>query len=433
MKKILLLTYNFPPCNAIAAHRPKSFADHFYENGLYTIVVTRHWGGSEKTWADYEKPNLDKPQIIEHQKYSVIRLPYAAKYKKLLRPFERITLLRKIVSFLLSLFGVFQVHVNTIESFHHYIYEYLKRNQVDYIFVTSDPLNIIKLGYKLSEKFRIPLIVDFRDHWNNNALNKNYRPSATQRFHDYCYEIYLRRWLRNVSLITAVTEPILEETRRLNPTAKTLVVTNGFEKDLFDIVSEPQGKLSAKFTFSLIGTLFPKHDLSVLAEGMKIFLEDKNLEEIQLNFIGTAGIPKVRDFLENTFPRECTLLTERIPRNEALEKMKESDVLFHAGWRNYKGIASGKIFEYLASGKNILIAPGDNDIMEKLVTETRAGKIANSPQEFAKILNDWFDEWKKTGKLRYTADKHKINQYSRENQAKLLALEISKLNETHEC
>ncbi|MEP7214520.1 MAG: hypothetical protein ABI791_15700 [Acidobacteriota bacterium] len=427
MKRVLIITYCYPPANAISAYRPKSFADNFPENGLYPVIVTRHWDGTEKTWLDYEKPDLTPPKVTQNDKFTLIQLPYEAREYRRFKRIRHISVLRKGFAFLYSLLGRFQIHNNAIESYETFLFEYLRENPVDYIFATCDPINIALLGDRLSKKFNIPLVIDFRDLWNNKLLSSDYRPSLNERFINFCYESYLARWLQRASFVTAVTEPINEEVRRISPKTRTLMVTNGFETDVFRDFTSVNENRNQKFTFSIIGTLFPEHDLSTLILGMTQFLSDKDLSTVQLNLIGTAGIPEIRDMFLEAFPVECTRLTERIPRGEALEIMKHSDVLFHAGWRNYRGIASGKVFEYLGAHRNILIAPGDKDIMEQLVTTTGAGKIANSPEEFASTMNSWYCEWQANGFLEYFGDSEKINVYSRENQAKILATEILKI------
>ena len=271
------------------------------------------------------------------------------------------------------------------------------------------------------------MVVDFRDLWNNRLLSSEYRPRLNERVIDFFHEWYLSRWIAGASFVTSVTEPINEEVRRIRPGIRTVTITNGFETKLFEAMAGEEHEPNEKFTFSIIGTLFPDHDLSVLADGMDLFLAGKDLSTIQLNLIGTAGIPEIRDFFERRFPVECTSLTERIPREQALDVMNRSDVLFHAGWRNYRGIASGKVFEYMGARKNVLIAPGDKDIMEELVTSTGVGKVANSPEEFAQAMNEWYEEWGRNGRLKWHGDMSKIMNYSRENQARILAEEILKI------
>jgi len=186
MKKVLIITYCYPPCNAISSHRPKSFADNFPGHGLYPVVVTRHWKGDEKTWLDFQQPNLAPPRVTAGPEGTLIELPYEGKALQRFNAIKRFGLLRKAAAFLLSAAGRFQIHNDAIESFEDYLNDYLAENPVDYIYATCDPLSIAQLAYRLNKRFRIPIIVDFRDLWNNEILNSDYHPTAAQKLVDYC-------------------------------------------------------------------------------------------------------------------------------------------------------------------------------------------------------------------------------------------------------
>ena len=87
----------------------------------------------------------------------------------------------------------------------------------------------------------------------------------------------------------------------------------------------------------------------------------------------------------------------------------------------------GKIFDYLGARKNIIIAPSDNDVMEKLVKETGAGITADSVGEFVHALEGLYREWKESGTIRYKGKQEAIEYYTRENQTSILAREILKI------
>ena len=87
-------------------------------------------------------------------------------------------------------------------------------------------------------------------------------------------------------------------------------------------------------------------------------------------------------------------ITHRVDRRDALKLLKSANVLIYPVCVGYRGIYSGKMFEYLASGNNILIAPGDNDVLDDLLKETRAGISKNSREEVTLQLQQWYDEWK---------------------------------------
>lgn len=423
MKKILIISYFFPPCNITAADRPKSFAENFKKHGLFPVVVTRHWNGDETgSSAEFARSNEKPPEITENEFYRLIRLPYFAEENV----FQRIEPIRRFANFINTITGNFAAQENTSRAFYGFLKNYLKENPVDAVLVISSPLNVIRLGHRLSAEFDVPLIADFRDLWDNNLLSENYRPKLETRVKNFFYEFHLKKWLGGAALITSVSEPLVAELKRLIPTAKTFVVMNGFDGETVRIATESVNQKNSKFVFSVVGTLYPQQNLSILIEGLKLFLRDKNSNEIELNFIGTAAFAQVKSLLENNLPKESTIVTDRISPAEARAQTIRSHVLFYAGWSGYKGIVSAKIFEYLGAGRNILIAPSDRDIIARIVTETEAGKTADSPAEFAAILNFWFGEWKAGGNLIYRGKPEKIRFYSRENQAARFAAEIQK-------
>ncbi len=64
-----------------------------------------------------------------------------------------------------------------------------------------------------------------------------------------------------------------------------------------------------------------------------------------------------------------------------------------------------------------------NDVLEKLINYTGAGKLANCSEEMNEILIAWYEEWLQNGKLKYAAVDERIAQYTRESQdEKLLSL-----------
>lgn len=424
MKNVLIISYFFPPGNFAASNRPQSFAENLKKYGLNPIVLTRHWNGSEPM-GDMEGINENPPEITEHESYTLIQVPYFRKWYRLCKPFHGVPLLRKLAHFFYVMAGVFEHHDGAHECFYDYLDGYLRKNKIDYIMVISQPLNIIKLGHLVSRKFNIPLIVDFRDLWDNDVLSV--KPiSFENKLKNFFYELYLKRWLKSASLITSVSAPLLAEIARLSPETKKAIVMNGFEKELYERFSKSPPQSHSKFTFSLLGTVYPSQDITVAVRGLKKFLENKDLNKIQLNFIGTAVFPEIEQYVKENLPAEVLSITNRVPREEAIQKLLESDVLYYVGWQGFKGIISVKFFEYLSTGKKVIIAPRDEDILE-VIAKTEAGKVADTPEEFAVALEEWFEEWKTKGYLTSGVKPEKIMYYSREKQAELLASEIIRL------
>ena len=425
MKKILIASYYFPPCNVVSAGRIRSFADNFKQHGLYPIVVTRHWRGDENSTDAYESENLTPPSVTKTDDYTLISLPYPAQLNRFYqRPFLATRVTKLLLYTALYAVGDINPKCNAHAAFYDYLVEYLRENPVDFILATAIPMNIIRLGSRLAKKFNIPFIADFRDLWDNNLLADDFKPSFVDRFQRFIYERHLRDWLREARLVTSVSEPLVDEVKRLAPHSKTMVVTNGFEADLFSDAQKQNRPPQDQFVFSVIGTLEERLDLSVMLDGLDLFLVGKDPAEVKLNFIGAAVVPKVKEIIQLHLGENLANITERVCRSEAIRHMTRSHVLFHAGWRGYRGIASGKIYEYLGAKRNILIAPNDKDVMERIIRTTRAGRVAENHEEFAEVLNGWFNEWKATGDLAYHGLDDKIGRYTREVQAEKLARAI---------
>lgn len=425
MKKILIAAYYFPPCNSMSSNRLQSFAQNFHQFGLLPTIVTRHW---DENSSDYTKINKNKVTIEDKIDYTVVRLPFYGKYKRYFSLDNKFSGLNKLLLFFSAALSIFEPGVHSYKEFYKFTDELLKKETFDYLLISSHPLFLIKLGSRLSKKHKIPLIVDIRDLWDNRLLNDKFKYDTKSKFYFSIYESKIKRWLKQAKLITSVSEPLLEVIKRLKPDGNFLEVKNGFEQDVFTEAAARFLPPKDKFVFSLVGTLYVIQDLSILLEGLREFLSDKNLLEIELNFIGTGNVPEVSEILEQNLPSQCTRITRRIPGQEAVRKMCESHVLFYAGWKGFRGMASGKIYEYLASQRNILIAPNDEDIIESFLKETNSGKTADSKEEFVEIMNEWFNEWKKNGKLVYNGDFSKIKKYSRAKQAQILADKILKIH-----
>ncbi len=423
--KVLIIAYRYPPLNQIASLRPKSWADNFHNYGLHSIIATRDWDGTEQ---GFEPETItSRPFTVEeNETHTVLRIPYKARASQVASKLSRIPLAKNVFVGLRHLIGLGKITNNSAE-FEPHLVKYLDRNPVDCIIVTVDPFGQIRLGYKLSKKFSVPLIIDFRDLWTNETLNPNSKRILKDKILSFFDRTYISKRLKSTILVTTVSKGLLGELQKmLTKSTRAIVVANGFEQTLLnDLSGDP--RRNSRFTFSVIGTLYPQQDFNCMLRGLNLFLSDKDLTEISLNFVGAAMLEPTRIQLSNALPRECTSITERIPRSLALEKMVMSDVLSYIGWKGYKGIVTGKIFEYLAAKRNILIAPNDHDEMERILMETRAGKLADTPEEFAEILNEWFYEWKASGHLKYHGDEEKINFYTREKQAEIFAKEILKV------
>ena len=111
----------------------------------------------------------------------------------------------------------------------------------------------------------------------------------------------------------------------------------------------------------------------------------------------------------------------RVSFRESIQIQKQACVLLHLAHGGEKGIMTGKIFEYLGARRPVLCIPGDNDCVDALLKETKAGVICRNAEEAAEQLLRWYQQWQQTGNISYDARDEQIMKYSRQKQAGQLA------------
>jgi glycosyltransferase involved in cell wall biosynthesis len=415
--KVLILTYYFPPCTATAGYRPYSWATHFKEHEIEPTIITRRWFATKATrssFADYE----DGPIKTEKQSgFTAIYLPYLPTKKRIIGEqwLKRSPMARKIYYFFLTLIGELNIDMDGRAAFQTFLYYHLKDNKYDAIIATAPPFNLVGLAASLSKKFKIPYFVDLRDLWNNNEMKKGFQYSGTDKVLYGLTKKHIGRWIAKAEAVTVATPPMAKFIEALHYKGRIAVLLNGYEKYLYN-GNNRRSKANDKFIVSCIGTLYPEQKLDLFTSGFHLFLKENPYASIQLRFVGASFFPEVESFLKRQIPDPYLLITDRIPREEAIQEAVQSHVLFYAGWKGYEGILTTKIFDYLAAGKNILIAPGDGSSIDDLVKKTGSGKIANTPHAVAELLFQWYEEWKNKGELTISGNIEMIDNYSREKQ-----------------
>ena len=410
-KRILILSFYFPPCTGTAAPRPYSWAKVFVKKGFDVTVVSKHWTGKEKTWDEMtQSTKIQSKEVVFEEGYKKIFLPYQ-KYK-----YYDSGLYRKLKSIYNLLAGNLEIEVNALQ-FQEAIEEEFESNDFDFIIASCPPWNLVKLAYSISQKYKVPFAIDCRDYENDVILPLKPQLSLFRRFEFLANKFHIKRWAKHASLIVGASKPISDYVSNFTG-VKGVEITNGYDEDLFN--SLPQTTPYSKFTISVLGYLYPPQDLSILYEGMQEFLRRVDKPKFHFKFVGVNAIESVAKEIRENIPAEYITITDRISQKEALEIGLQSHALFYAGWTNWRGVYSAKIFEYLALRKNILIAPGDNFAIDQLLNASKAGEIANDPNTFADILEKWYLNWKVAKENIYQGDVAIIEQYSRQNQAEIL-------------
>jgi len=417
MKHVLLITYYFPPYTGIEGNRLNSWASALRKSGFRVTVISRQWKkGAQSNWEDYyrEHSETDAHEEPLDEGLTVIRLPY--RWSPAFRRFRG--RFGGLYYWTNKVVGVLHPETNADYAFREYAMQFIRRERPEFLVVSSPPLNIIRLGHFLKSAFpSMKFIADFRDSYNNDLIQERPRLRLKEKVEAFLFRTHLRRWLRNADCVVSVSTPILETIRKRFH-CPTIIVTNGFEEDLFrDVPLHPNGN---QFTLSMVGSLYPRQDIGFMCRAIDLFIRQAGDPNIKVQFIGIRGRKNIVNEIRKHIDDRFLHFTDRIERQKALEIMKNSHILLQVGWRGYRGLCPGKVFEYLGAGRNILVAPADGDLTDRVIGETGAGFSAPTIENAAGFLLSKYREWKEHGVLSYSGNPSAISRYTRESQNRKL-------------
>lgn len=236
--------------------------------------------------------------------------------------------------------------------------EIIRTKNIKHIITTSPPHSTQLIGLRLKRKFKdIKWIADLRDPWTDIYYSKMFYPTYLSRTINASYE---KKVLRNADYVTTVgvvlgrlfasKEPGIEQKIKFLPT--------GYDESDFN---NKTGKTPGRFTISHVGTISEYNPI----EGLL-----KALAEVQaagfdfvLKFTGSINQSQ-RDLVEKYLKKENVEFIPYVAHDEAIQIMLDSSLLLLIIGENINNRAfiSGKIFEYLASGKPILcLGPEDGE------------------------------------------------------------------------
>lgn len=290
--------------------------------------------------------------------------------------------------------------------------ELLQQENID-VMLSCHPVTSHLIASELKTKYRIPWIADFPDLWSQNA---NYQYGPLRKFLDRRLEL---KTLSTADALVTVSQPAAEKLRELHKGKTVYVIINGFDPAE---VNEPPANLTAKFTITYTGRIYPrKQDTAKIFAALRNLISDEVIdpEKIEIRFYG----PKTEWLDKEIEQHALSRIVKQygtIPRQVALEKQRESQVLLFLKWEDPEecGAYSGKIFEYLAARRPILATGGSDDVVTELLNETKAGIDASTIPDIKDALEKLYREYQLKGKIVYDGRKSEIDKYSHHEMAR---------------
>ncbi len=396
MKSVLILAHDFPPLNTIGAQRPYSWYKYFQNFNIQSTVITKNWNTDEKY------------NTIENE--SIIKVNISSPTKNETKNSNPIIgFLRKISTLISIYFHHIFLSTNPKYRLHKAADNFLSKNKVDYIIATGEPFILFIYASKLSKKYKIPWIADYRDGWSfNYHLNHHFLNRLLLK---PFYKQLEKKYVKNACFLTTVSTPIQTELKKLLPSLPIHLVYNGYDSELFNFQFKKNNTTELTFIYQRIDIFFEAiHEYILENPHQKIKIDFYGIDNFKSSFSSLIKLyPKLERYI-HVFPK--------IPHQEILEKQSQADVLLLFAGSAVDGSAA-KIFEYFVLNKKILLVVNDNGTLFNLISKTNSGIICENKNDVKKAIQDLYYEWEINGEIK----NHTINfeEYSRNNQTQKLA------------
>ena len=377
MKKVLIITYYWPPSGGAGVQRWLKFAKYLPEFGWQPIILT-----VDPQYASY--PQRDESLLSEVDPECLV---YTTKSFELYNLYKLISgkkevpyggfandskegIFQKVSKFLRGNFLLPDPRKGWNKYALKKAAELINKYNIETVVTTSPPHSTQLIGLKLKKQFNIQWIADLRDPWTDIYYYNQFSHTALARLIDKRYE---RKVVEIANLLITVSEDVkrLFVEKAVLPVAdKIAVIPNGFDEDDFKI--HPFLKENRNI-ITYTGTISETYDVDCLLKALSR-LDDKVKSVLLIRFVG-----KVPPSVELKF-RAAGLeleLVGYVDHPKSIEYLFRSDLLLLVlpKVKNNRGILTGKFFEYLASHKPILaIGPTDGDLAQ-IIQETQSGKL----------------------------------------------------------
>jgi glycosyltransferase involved in cell wall biosynthesis len=404
MKRVLIITYYWPPSGGSGVQRWLKMSKYLPEYGWQPVIYT-----AEGAEYPEEDPSLEKDvcPVAEVIRRPIIE-PYTL-YKKFLgikkeekikagfaSESEKTGWKEKMSIWIRGNLFIPDARCWWIKPSVRYLKKYLKEHPVDAIISTGPPHSMHLIALKLKESLDIPWIADFRDPWTEIDF---YDELLLTTWADHRQHKLERKVLTQADKVVTVSWSWAQGLGRLG-NRNVRVIQNGF--DWSNIQNNERMALSKEFTITHLGVIGPARNAPTLwATLHELRSNDENLSKaLKIKLVGHVD-QSVMDSLQTNQLLGNTEIIPHVPHDEVRQLQNTSQVLLLLvnNSPNSKGILTGKLYEYLASGRPILcIGPEDGDAAQ-ILKETNAGITIgfDDKEKMKEVILDYYQQYKTNG------------------------------------
>lgn len=401
MKRVLVITYYWPPSGGSGVQRWVKFAKYLPSEGWQPVIYTPENPeliAVDKTLGSEIPPEAEivRTKIVEP--YNAYRMLMGKDSSIDIKTFTQDTasggetgasggevnpinaqkksFKQKISLFIRGNFFIPDPRVMWVGPSVRFLKKYLREHPVDAIVTTGPPQSMHLIGLKLSEATGIPWVADFRDPWTKMFYFKHLGLCswAEKKHHEL-----ERRVLDGATRVVAVSPLVKEDFEKMTGTPVELI-TNGFDESDFSEEIVPDGFFNITHTGLFAADGNPETLWKVLADKCA---EDSSFRDaLRLRLVGKTDSAITESIRQAGLGDNLVDLGYRDHRTAVREQKNASLLILPLRKEpEYRAVLPGKLFEYLASRRPILGIGQTDGAMARIIGNTGSGVVYDWDQE----------------------------------------------------
>ena len=375
MKKVLIITYYWPPAGGSGVQRWLKFTKYLPKYNWQPIVYT-----PENPYFEVQDEALlnDIPEEAEIYKIPIWE-PYALKDKLFGKGSKsqsagvianKKSLKNKVLNWVRGNVFIPDPKIYWVKPSVKVLLKKMQNEGIEHVVTTGPPhsMHLIGLGLKKAIP-NLKWIADFRDPWSElDLLNEFQLSNSSMKKH----KDLEREVLQTADVTLTVSETWVEDLERLGAN-KVKLITNGYDADDFEL----KPKTNDKFIIGHYGLLNHLRNPKNLWKSLANLCEENKAfnSKLEIHLSGNIDIEVIAEIESFSCLKGKVKQLGYLSHAQVLEQYNQADVLLLLLFNSKSGVGNypGKIFEYFAAQKPILaFGPKESDT-QKLIEKTNTG------------------------------------------------------------
>ncbi len=425
MKKVLIITYYWPPSGGGGVQRWVKFVKYLKEFSIDPIVLT-----VDPEFASYaifdESLKNELPKDIKV--FTAKSLEPFNFYKKFVSkkeiPFagfvneDDSSITQKISRFIRGNFFIPDARVGWNSYAYKKAVRLIDEFNIETVITSSPPHSTQLIGLKLKKNLNIHWIADLRDPWTDIYYYSRMYHSSIAKKIDKRKEFVVLNNADKIIVVSSSIKELFASKVKSSKREKITIISNGYDSDDFKLLGEIDDD---HFIITYTGILADNYNIDGFLKAVILLVDRFGKSSIKLQFVGRVS-KKYHKIIEGSVLKSICNFKGHVAHQESISYLKNANALFLAipDEAQNDGILTGKLFEYLAARKPIIaVGPVLGDAAA-IIDECNAGKMFNYYDEknISAYIMELYQSWIKSPNKVIEGEAYK--NYSRKNLTKKL-------------